>query len=79
MRSTCAQNARAFRQQLAPYIDHARKPGRSLARPAARTAAGRQCSGEVRGWAKAHGIGVSARGRIPASVQEQYLAAVKGG
>ena len=69
------KNARAFRTQLAPFVEHARKPGRRPARRAARTAAGRQRSGEVRAWAKDHGIAVSARGRIPASVIEQYQAA----
>ena len=68
------ENARAFRTQLAPFVEHARKPGRGPARRAARTAAGRQRSGEVRAWAKDHGIAVSA-GRIPASVIEQYQAA----
>jgi hypothetical protein len=69
------ENAWAFRTQLAPFVEHARKPGRGPARRAARTAAGRQRSGEIRAWAKDHGIAVSARGRIPASVIEQYKAA----
>jgi len=69
------KNAQAFRTQLAPFVEHARKPGRGPARRATRTAAGRQRSGEVRAWAKDHGITVSARGRIPASVMEQYQAA----
>jgi hypothetical protein len=66
------KNARAFRTQLAPFVEHARKPGRGPARRATRTAAGRQRSGELRAWAKDQGIAVSARGRIPASVVEQY-------
>jgi len=40
-----------------------------------RTAAGRQRSGDIRVWAKDHGSAVSARGRIPVSVIEQYQAA----
>jgi hypothetical protein len=40
-----------------------------------RTAASRQRSGDIRAWAKDHGIAVSERGRIPASVVEQYQAA----
>jgi hypothetical protein len=72
------KNARAFRTQLAPFVEHARKAGRAAGRRALRTAAGRQHSGEIRAWAKAHGIEVSARGRIPASVLEQYQAAPKG-
>jgi len=66
------KNARAFRAQLAPFVELARKPGRGPARRASRTAAGRQRSAEVRVWAKDQGI---ARGRIPASVMEQYQAA----
>jgi Lsr2 len=69
------KNARTFRTQLAPFVEHARKAGRGPARRAARTAAGRQHSGELRAWAKDHGIAVSARGRIPATVIEQYQAA----
>jgi hypothetical protein len=38
-------------------------------------AAGRQRSGDIRTWAKEHGLAVSERGRIPASVVEQYNAA----
>jgi nucleoid-associated protein Lsr2 len=70
------KNAQAFRAQIAPFVEHARKRG--PARRPTRTAAGRERSGEVRAWAKDQGIPVSARGRIPASVIEQYQAA-KGG
>jgi Lsr2 len=69
------KNAAAFRQQLAPFVEHARKAGRAQARRSARTAASRQRSGDIRAWAKDHGIAVSERGRIPASVVEQYQAA----
>ena len=70
-----AKNAGAFRTKRTPFIEHARTAGRGPARRAARTPAGRQRSGEVRAWAKDHGLMVSARGRIPASVIEQYQAA----
>jgi hypothetical protein len=69
------KNAAALRKQLAPFIDHARKAGRGQLRRPGRTAASRQRSGEVRAWAKQNGIAVSERGRIPASVVEQYNAA----
>jgi nucleoid-associated protein Lsr2 len=72
------KNATAFRKKLAPFIEHARKTGRGQARRPARTAARRQRSGDIRAWAKGHGIAVSERGRIPASVVEQYQAATKG-
>ena len=71
------KNARAFRKQLAPFIEHARKAGRGQRRPAARAASSHERSGDIRAWAKAQGIPVSERGRIPASVAEQYQAAAK--
>ena len=67
------KNARAFRKQLAPFVEHARKAGRGQRRP--RTSSSRQRSGDIRAWAKDQGIAVSGRGRIPASVVEQYDAA----
>ncbi len=71
-----AKNAAAFGKQLAPYLEHARKAGRAQPRRPGRT--GRQRSGDIRAWAKEHGLAVSARGRIPASVLEQYHAAAGG-
>jgi hypothetical protein len=67
-----AKNAATFGKQLAPYIEHARKAGRVQARRPGRTAANRQRSGDIRAWAKEHSLAVSERGRIPASVLEQY-------
>jgi hypothetical protein len=72
------KNARAFRKQLAPFIDHARRAGRGQRRRSGRTAPSRQHSGDVRAWAKDQGIAISERGRIPASVVEQYEAATGG-
>ena len=71
------RNAKAFRKQLAPFVEHARKAGRGQRRRAGRTSASRQHSGDIRAWAKGQGIAVSERGRIPASVVEQYEAATK--
>jgi hypothetical protein len=73
-----AKNARAFRKKLTPFIEHARKVSRGPGRRTARTSAGRQRNGEVRAWAKDQGLAVSERGRIAASVMEQYQAAAKG-
>jgi len=70
-----AKNAAAFGKQLAPYIEHARGAGRPQDRRPGRTAAGRQRSGDIRAWAKEQGMAVSERGRIAASVVEQYYAA----
>jgi nucleoid-associated protein Lsr2 len=70
-----AKNAAAFGKQLAPYLEHARRAGRAPSRRSGRSAAGRQRSGDIRAWANEHGLAVSERGRIPASVVEQYNAA----
>jgi hypothetical protein len=70
-----AKNAAAFGKQLAPYIEHARRAGRAPGRRAGRAATSRQRSGDIRAWAKEHGLAVSERGRIPATVVEQYNAA----
>jgi hypothetical protein len=72
------KNAAALRRKLAPFIDHAHKAGRGQRRRPGRTAASRDRSGDIRAWAKDQGIAVSARGRIPASVVEQYHTASKG-
>jgi hypothetical protein len=66
------KNAKAFRQQLAPFIQHARKAGRRQRRRPVRTSSSRERSGGIRAWAKDQGIKVSERGRIPASIIEQY-------
>jgi hypothetical protein len=72
------KNASAFRRQIAPYIEHARKAGRGQRRRPGRSASSRERSGDIRAWAKDHGIPVSERGRIPASVVQQYEAATTG-
>jgi Lsr2 len=69
------KNAKTFRNQLAPLVGHARKAGRTQHRRSARTSPHRERSGDIRAWAKDKGIPVSARGRIPASIVEQYDAA----
>jgi hypothetical protein len=67
-----------FRKHLASFIEHARTAGRAQPRRPARTTAARRRSGDIRAWAKDHGIAVSERGRIQASVMEQYQAAATG-
>jgi hypothetical protein len=71
------KNARAFRRQLAPFIEHARSAGRGQRRRPVRTSSSRGRSGGIRAWAKDQGIAISERGRIPASVVEQYEAATR--
>jgi hypothetical protein len=71
------KNAKAFRKGLGPFAGRARKAGPGQRRRPARTSAARQRSADIRAWAKANGIPVSDRGRIPASVAEQYKAAIR--
>jgi Lsr2 len=71
-------NARAFRRQLADFLVHARRARPGQRRRPASASSNRQRSGDIRAWAKEAGIPVSDRGRIPASVVEQYQAATKG-
>jgi hypothetical protein len=71
------KNAKAFRKGVAPFVDHARKAGRGQRRRPARPSSTRERSSDIRAWAKAQGIPVSDRGRIPASVVEQYEAATQ--
>lgn len=70
-----AANAGRFRAQLTPFVEHARKLGRGQRTHPGRTPAARRDSAVVRAWAREHGIEISERGRIPASVTEQYEAA----
>jgi hypothetical protein len=71
------KNARAFRKKLAPFLEHARKAGPGQGRGPARTASSRQRSVDIRAWAKATGLPVSDRGRLPASVAAQYEATTR--
>lgn len=71
------KNARKFRQQINPFLEHARRAG-TKARAAGRGAASRRRTAAIRAWARERGLTVSERGRIPASITEQYQAAVNG-
>lgn len=72
------QHASAFRQQLSPFVEHARRAGRAKVHSAARSSASRERTADIRAWAREHGVAVNERGRIPASVIEQYEAATRG-
>lgn len=64
------KNAAKIRRDFGRYIEHARRAagGRRPGRPRR----DRPRSPAVRAWAKQHGIQVSERGRIPASVVSRY-------
>jgi hypothetical protein len=70
-----AANAGRFREQPAPCTEHARKPGPEQRTRPGQTVPARRSSTEVRAWARDHGIEISERGPIPASVTEQYESA----
>ena len=72
------KNASAFRKELTPFIERARKAGKGQARRPSRSASSRQRSGDIRAWAKSQGIAVSERGRIPANVVQQYETSAQG-
>ncbi|MEV4258874.1 Lsr2 family protein [Spirillospora sp. NPDC052269] len=67
-------NAKKLRDSLQPFVEVSRKAG-TQRRRRQRGASSRERSAEIRAWAKARGIKVNERGRIPANVIEQYEAA----
>ena len=73
-----AKNAKNLRKVVAAYIEAGRKVKtisgtRAVAKKTATPADGDLAA--IRAWAHENGIAVAARGRIAASVKEQYLAA----
>jgi hypothetical protein len=72
------QHAARFRQQINPFIVHARRTARTRARGAGRGSASRRQSQDIREWARAQGIQISERGRIPGAIVEQYEVASLG-
>ena len=73
-----AEHAQQLRDTLARYVNAARRIGGSARRPS-RSGRRAQSSGlnttEVREWAKAQGIDVKDRGRIPAELLAKFKAA----
>jgi hypothetical protein len=73
-------NAKALRDSLASWVGHARKAGRSSL-PKVPVRGKRAASGPlvdpaaVRAWARSNNVSVNERGRVPASVVEQFIAA----
>ena len=68
-------NAGELRNELAHYVDHARKSNAPARRRRARSGAGREQSARIREWAKSRGFKVNERGRIPANIVAEYEAA----
>ncbi len=71
-------HARELREALAPYVSAARRAGGGARRPA-KTGRKAPASGlnttEIREWAKAQGIEVKDRGRVPADLVVKFKAA----
>ena len=75
-----AEHAQALRDALARYVRAARRAGGGARRPARggrRASAGGVDSTEVREWAKAQGIDVKDRGRVPAELVVKFKAATE--
>ena len=73
-----AAHAEALREVLAPYVSAARRAGGGTRRPARavrRAPATGLNTTEVREWAKAQGIDVKDRGRVPAELVVKFKAA----
>jgi nucleoid-associated protein Lsr2 len=70
-----SDNASRLRNELAQYVEHARKATAPSRRRRARTGPGRERSAQIREWAKARGFKVNERGRIPANIVAEYEAA----
>ena len=71
-------HAEALRDALARYVGAARRAGGSARRPARsgrRAPTGGVDSTQVREWAKAQGIDVKDRGRVPAELVVKFKAA----
>ncbi len=71
------QHAHTFREQLNPFVEHARRASRGKSRSGTRSSSDRERTTEIRAWAREHGIDINERGRVPARIVEQYEAAAK--
>ena len=72
-------HAKELQTALAPYIQVGRRVTGTARRPAQtrrKTPANGISNTEARVWAKAHGLEVKDRGRVPADIIAQYQAAV---
>ena len=70
----CSAHAKELHDFFSGYIVHARRVSGGPRRRKARTGPGRERSSEIRQWARERGEKVSVRGRIPASIIQEYEA-----
>ncbi|MCX5201476.1 Lsr2 family protein [Streptomyces sp. NBC_00237] len=68
------KNEKKFRDFLMKYVEAGRRTGGKAPKGTNRKAAagGNSETAAIRAWAKENGHEVSARGRVPASIQEAY-------
>lgn len=65
-----ADNAEKMREGLTQWVGHARKVSRGRG-PAASRKSGPSAT-EIRAWAKANGLEVNERGRVPTHIKDAY-------
>ena len=76
-----AEHAQALRDALVRYVSAARRPGggaRRQVRSGPKAPANGVNTTEIREWAKAQGIEVKDRGRVPAELVVKFKAATAG-
>jgi Lsr2 len=67
-----ARHAADLRHRLAPFVERARLVPQRRFKGTARSAASRARSRQIRAWAERQGFAVSAHGRLPANVIDEY-------
>jgi hypothetical protein len=71
----CATHAKEMRKILNPYLEKARKVSGGGSQRQRKASAKRRRSEDIRAWAAGRGLKVSQRGRIPATIVDEYKAA----
>jgi Lsr2 len=70
----CSAHAKELTDLISGYTSHARRVSAAARRRKTRSGPGRERSSEIRAWARERGEKVSERGRIPASIIQEYEA-----
>ena len=70
----CSAHAKELHDIFSGYVAHARRVSGTVRRRKGRSGPGRERSSEIRQWARERGEKVSERGRIPASIIQEYEA-----
>ncbi len=70
-----SRHAADLRHRLAPFVERARLVPQRRFKSTARTPASRARSRQIRAWAEQKGFNVSAHGRLPATIIQEYEAA----